>query len=237
MWSYYGSKTNVVDFYPTPKHGRIIEPFAGTARYCLKYFENDILILDKYEVVVNMWKWLQKCSVSDINTLPHFVKPGQSLSDFTFDCDEAKHLIGFLIGFGMEKPRKTASVKRMTMRPNHVNFSLNRIAKNLWKIRHWDIRLGDYTEIENQKATWFIDPPYQFGGHCYQHSNKKIDFQSLAEWCRSQVGQVIVCENMQADWMEFKPMIQHKGVRGMQKEAIWSNEFTNYDIVQTTLSF
>lgn len=232
MWTYYGSKTNVIDDYPKPKFDRIIEPFAGTARYALKYFEKDILIMDKYEVVIGIWKWLQKCSEADIKRLPHFVKPGQSLSDFTFDCDEAKNLMGFLIVFGMEKPRKTASVKRMTMRPNHVNFSLNRIAKNIFKIRHWDIRLGCYTEIENQKATWFVDPPYQIGGHCYVHSNKKIDFKSLNDWCRTREGQVIVCENTQADWMDFKPMRLHKGVRGMQKEAIWSNEKTNYDNVQ-----
>lgn len=232
MWSYYGSKTNVVDFYPKPKHGRIIEPFA---RYSLKYFENDILLIDKYELLVNIWKWLQQCSVGDVAALPHFVKPGQALSDFTFDCDEAKHLIGFLIGFGMERPRKTASVKRMTMRPNHVNYSLNRIAKNLWKIKHWDIRVGDYSDIENQQATWFVDPPYEFGGHCYQHPNKNINYPHLASWCEEREGQVIVCENTQATWMDFKPMMEHKGSKGMQKEAIWTNEVTHYDAVQTKI--
>lgn len=54
MWSYYGAKTNVINFYPRPKHDKIIEPFAGTARYALKYFDRDILLVDKYEVITKI---------------------------------------------------------------------------------------------------------------------------------------------------------------------------------------
>lgn len=163
------------------------------------------------------------------------MKAGQSLDDFIFDCPEAKNLLGFLIGYGMERPRITASVKRLTIRPNHINFALNKIANNLFKIKHWEIRLGCYSEIENQRATWFIDPPYQFGGHCYVHSNKKINFDLLNKWVRTREGQIIVCENYKATWMDFKPMRLQKGIRGMQKEVIWSNETTDFDNIQTTL--
>lgn len=51
MWSYYGAKTNLVGYYPKPKYDRIIEPFAGSARYALKYFDRDILLIDKYPVM------------------------------------------------------------------------------------------------------------------------------------------------------------------------------------------
>ena len=37
------------------------------------------------------------------------------------------------------------------------------IAQNLNKIKHWEIRKDDYRNIENEDATWFIDPPYQHG--------------------------------------------------------------------------
>lgn len=47
MFSYYGSKSKVVDLYPSPKFGKIIEPFAGSARYSLKYFDRDVLLVDK----------------------------------------------------------------------------------------------------------------------------------------------------------------------------------------------
>jgi hypothetical protein len=235
MWTYFGAKTNVVDYYPRPLHDKIIEPFAGTARYALKYFDRDVLLVDKFDIVVRVWKWLQLCSIGDIERLPHHVEPGQSLDDFTLDCQEAKWLLGFLVGFGMERPRKTASVKRMTMRPNHVNFSLNRISKNLFKIKHWEIVQGDYLDLENERATWFVDPPYQVGGHVYVESNRNIDFTALGRWCRSRDGQVIVCENTQADWLDFSPMTTHKGAHGMQKEAIWSNVPHGYELRQAAL--
>ncbi len=59
MWSYYGAKTSIVDYYPKPKFDKIIEPFAGTARYALKYFDRDVLLVDKYDVIVKIWRWLQ----------------------------------------------------------------------------------------------------------------------------------------------------------------------------------
>ena len=50
MFSYYGSKSKLVDYYPPPKFDKIIEPFAGSARYSLKYWQNDILLIDKYKL-------------------------------------------------------------------------------------------------------------------------------------------------------------------------------------------
>lgn len=235
MWSYYGSKANVVDLYPKPKHGKVIEPFAGSARYSLKYFENDVLLVDKYEVIVKIWKWLQLCSEKDVLSLPRRLMPGQTLNDFTFDCEEAKLLMGFLIKKAIERPCIKPTEWVTVQRPNFTNYSLQRIAKNLFKIKHWEIRHGSYDEIENQTATWFVDPPYQFGGHAYVMSNKKINFSELGEWCKSRNGQVIVCETMKAEWMDFKPLVQQRGSKGAQKEAIWTNHKSNYDNVQGDL--
>ena len=75
MWSYYGSKANIVHAYPKPVFDKIIEPFAGSARYALRHFEKDVLLVDKYEVIVKIWKWLQTCSEGDILGLPHKFKP------------------------------------------------------------------------------------------------------------------------------------------------------------------
>lgn len=235
MWSYYGAKTNIVQHYPKPKHDRIIEPFAGSARYALEYFDRDVLLVDKYEVIVKIWKWLQKCSSSDVLGLPRKLEKGQTLDDFTFDCEEAKMLMGFLIKKGVERPAKKPTDWVTTHRPNFTNFSLKRISANLYKIKHWQIECADYRAIGNHKATWFIDPPYQFGGHSYVMSNKKIDFESLSEWCKGRNGQVIVCENTKADWMPFKPMISQKGSAKRTTEAIWSNHSTVFDNEQLKL--
>ena len=133
-----------------------------------------------------------------------------------------KLFIGFTIGFGFYEPRKKVS-PALTYRPNRQNFTLKSIASQLWKIKHWEIRLGTFEEIDNVEATWFIDPPYQFGGHAYKHSNKNIDFKILAEWCIDRKGQVIVCENTKATWMNFSPMVHQDVLTGKHEEAIWTN--------------
>lgn len=235
MWSYYGAKTNIIDLYPAPKFDRIIEPFAGTARYALKYFDKDILIVDKYDVIIKIWKWLQLCSPDDIRKLPRF-KTGENINEFKYDCEEQRLLVGFLVGFGFQKPRQTAT-PRLRNRPGAMNYTINRIADQLWKIKHWNIKLGSFEEIPNQEATWFIDPPYQTGGHYYVHGNKKIDYNILGTWCKSRKGQSIVCENGRAYWLPFKSMISNWTNNGKQNELIWSNYKTEYDNEQLQMQF
>lgn len=227
MWKYFGSKGTIIQYYPKPQFDKIIEPFAGTARYALRYFDRDVLLVDKYELLINIWKWLQKCSPGDIRKLPR-LKMGENIDDFNFDCEEAKNLVGFTIGFMTSTPRKTGTIK-LKERPNFANFTLTKIEKSLYKIRHWQIECMSYDEIENQKATWFIDPPYLAGGENYVHSNKDIDYCHLANWCKSRKGQSIVCETEPANWLPFKPMRRHKTRNGFQYELIWSNMPTEFD--------
>ncbi len=230
MFSYYGSKSKIVDYYPRPKHTKIIEPFAGSARYSLKYWQNDVLLVDKYEVVYSVWKYLQQASKTDILGLPK-MKQGDNVNDFDISQVE-KDFIGFLICRGMESPRKNVSSF-----VGDISNKLNEIANDVYKIKHWKIIHGSYEDLENVEATWFIDPPYQFGGEHYIESTKNIDFKKLAEWCKTRNGQVIVCENTKATWLPFKPMKEMYGSRYKTTEAIWSNHKTNYDAVQQSLQF
>jgi hypothetical protein len=234
MWSYYGAKTNIIDLYPKQKHDLIIEPFAGTARYALKYFDRNVLLVDKYDVIVDIWKYLQECSVKDVLETPRF-KFGERFDTHKFDCTAQMNFTSFVHGCGDSKPRTIPTKRKTIDRPNHVNFTLKRISENLHKIRHWKIELGEYENIPNQTATWFIDPPYQFGGEAYAFSNKKIDYKKLANWCVSRPGQIIVCENIKANWLNFKPIIQQRGSIKKGTETIWSNMQTDYDNVQTSL--
>lgn len=231
MWTYYGSKGNLINYYPPPKHNKIIEPFAGTARYALKYFDHDILLVDKYEVIVKIWRWLQKCSEKDILGLPR-LKEGDKVADFGL-CEEAEYLMGFFAGKSIATPNKTATSRATTQRPNHINYHLKRIASSLYKIRHWEIRHGSYEEIENHNATYFVDSPYQFGGYVYKES--EVDFSYPAQWCQSRNGQVIVCENTKANWLPFLPMKTQRGSVHTTTEAIWSNIPTQYEVQQKVL--
>jgi site-specific DNA-adenine methylase len=224
MFSYYGSKSKIVGCYPTPKFGKIIEPFAGSARYSLKYFDRDILLVDKYEVIVRIWKWLQEASERDIMSLPE-PKLKETIDRKDFDCIEQAWLMGFLVQQGVNAPRLTVS----KYAENGIRTQKKNIAQQLYKIKHWEIRLDDYENIKNESATWFIDPPYQFGGEYYVKSNKEINYERLADWCKRREGQTIVCENSKASWLPFRQMAKLTGSKHTTTEVIWSNQQTEYD--------
>ena len=227
MWSYYGRKTKVVQYYPSPKYGKIIEPFAGTGVYSL-YEDNwkkDILLIDKYDVVIKVWHYLQQATKEDIMSLPD-MQYHDNVDIHTQLSEEEKWLIGFCINGGSAQPKKT------TMKFNTWNRTKPWIADNVHKIKHWVIRQDDFHNLANEEATWFIDPPYQVGGIYYRHSNKFIDFKELAEWCKSRNGQVIVCENTKADWLDFIPMKRMKGALHTTTEAIWTNDMIKLPIIE-----
>ena len=227
MFSYYGSKSKIVGVYPPPKFDRIIEPFAGSARYALKYYKKDVLLIDKYDVITDIWTYLINATEKDILNLPKMVK-GDNVDNFNLTKAE-KQLIGFCINGGSSRPKKTVQEY------NTWETARIEISKNVEKIKHWQIVKDDYINLENIEATWFIDPPYMFGGEYYRHSTKNIDFNKLGEWCKSRNGQVIVCENTKADWLPFKPMVSMQGMMHKTTEAIWSNSPTAFDNVQTKL--
>lgn len=229
MFPYYGSKSIIARIYPKPVHGLIIEPFAGSARYSLQYFDRDVILIDKYETVVRIWKWLQQCSEGDILGLPK-LKLGDDIRVLNVSEDE-KLFLGMLAGVSGTSPR--FKVSPFAAIQNGRKNQLRRIARQLFKIRHWKIEHGDFKDIENQSATWFIDPPYQFGGNGYVCS--KVDYSFLADWSKSRLGQVIVCENTKADWMQFSPMAKMRGAMSTTTEAIWTNQPTCYNSRQAAL--
>ncbi len=227
MFSYYGSKSKIVDVYPPPKFDRIIEPFCGAAKYSLRYFNNDVVIIDKYKVIIDVWLYLQEASIKDIISLPD-VEYGDDLRKYNLSEVE-KNFIAFVSCGGISVPQY-----KIGKFGNFMNSKV-KISKELFKIRHWTILHGDYNDLENKKATWFVDPPYQFGGHKYKESNKKLDFEKLSTWCKNRNGQVIVCENTKAQWLDFKPMVTMQGQMFQTTEAIWSNLPTNFDNEQLNL--
>jgi hypothetical protein len=220
MWGYYGSKSNIVSKYPNPKYYRIIEPFAGTAQYALKNYNNDITINEKDVIVYRLWKWLQDCRPNDILTLPK-LKVGENVDNFKWECDEAKWLVGFIIVGAATQPKKTASIWKTEIRPNTQRYKLKLIANNLFKIKEWEILNMDYTELKNEEATWFIDPPYQVGGQYYRYGSKKINYPALSEWCKDRIGQLIVCENQNGTWLPFKPLCKNHGNKKETMECVY----------------
>lgn len=218
MWSYYGRKRKIISHYPSPdEYGVIIEPFAGTASYAYNYWDREVLLYEKYDKVCRIWWYLQQAKPEDILNLPD-VGNGESLHKHTQLCDEERWLIGYSINNGSAIPKHTSGKLRF----NSWFRDKNRIARDLHKIRHWQIFNEDYTCAPDISATWFIDPPYQYNKYPYGYAPKP-DYKALAEWCYGRMGQVIVCDNSDADWLPFKPLIQMKGQRTTRMECIWTN--------------
>lgn len=230
MWSYYGCKYKISGIYPYPIHDKIIEPFAGAGSYSLRYFERDITLVDKSNMVINVWKYLQQCSINDIKGLPIYPR-GHRLLREDFDCDGQYDLMRFIIAQASYGGNNIVSKWGALRFKNNIR----KILLNHHKIKHWNFICGDYIDLPNETATWFIDAPYFKGGHKYPQSNKKIDFMELSHWCKSRSGQVIVCENISATWLPFDPIKDIQGVAHKTTEAMWTNFQTRYNNPQTAL--
>jgi hypothetical protein len=219
MWSYYGTKKKLAKYYPKPQYDTIIEPFCGAAQYSLfeNNWEKNVYLIDKYQVIIDIWKYLINASPKDILSLPD-LQEGDNVDDFSSLCKEEKMLIGFCINPASAQPKKTSRER------SRWNKNKTEIANNLYKIKHWKVKCDEYYNVKNTKATWFIDPPYQYGGIYYRINNKNIDYNNLSTWCKERNGQIIVCENTKADWMDFKPLVKLNGQLHETTESIYYKE-------------
>lgn len=225
MFSYYGSKSKIASLYPAPQYRTIIEPFAGGAFYSLLHRDRNVILNDKNSVISGIWDFLINIAKREDILANRDFHLGQNISELQVPKPH-RDLIGFCINRGSTAPRNIVPKWscQVKSRPNWAStpyFRLTEIAENLESIKHFKITNRSYEELDDVEATWFIDPPYQYGGEHYVEN--KIDFGKLAEWCRSRKGQVIVCENDKADWLDFKSLINIQGQSRKTTECIWTN--------------
>ena len=168
-------------------------------------------------MIVGIWEYLINASEKDINDL----RDEEGKVPLWLTKPE-RDLLGFICFSGSERPRKSFS--KWALRQNELEKHKKRIINLLPKIRHWKVMLGSYEDIDNEVATWFIDPPYQNAGKRYICSSKNIDFNRLGNWCREREGQVIVCENDGADWLDFKPLCSYRGGKKDSLEVMWEKK-------------
>lgn len=219
--SYFGSKWRLARKYPRPRHARLVEPFAGGANYALLYHDLDVVLCDTYEPIVQAWDYLIRATPSEILALPDVV----DTLDATPMPEEAKRLAAWWLNKATTTPQNKMSA--WGRQPEHayqfwgpeIRARLAHIAAH---IKHWQIHHCAYWQVGNDEATWFVDPPYQDQGRRYAHSF--ADFDTLAQWCASRQGQVIVCEQEGADWLPFEPFAPCKGTSRNSVEVIWTND-------------
>lgn len=217
MFSYYGSKSRIQQWYPLPQYDLIIEPFAGSAKYSCEHHEKQVWLNDVYSDVYDTWKWLiEHATKDDLEELIAHCYKGNDRRKLNL-VNGKSLFYAWMLNQGSASPRYQVT----DFAENSSRGMLRKVQKSLHTIKHWQITNLDYRELPDVEATWFIDPPYQFGGEHYVHSNREIDFAELAEWCKSRKGQVIVCENNKANWLPFKLFMPSQGRIGLQWEMIY----------------
>jgi len=230
FFSYYGAKWRIAAKCPAPQYDKIIEPFAGSAGYSVRYGSSLVDLYDISPSISRIWQGLINTSAEEILNLP--IDNFELISELDLPkwcCD----LIGYWIAKGREYPAKSWSAWGRQFRGGDAarvwGWKVReRIASQIAMIQGWSFSPSSYELISNQRATWFIDPPYQ--GECgRRYECSDIDYSHLADWCLSRKGQVIVCEAEGAKWLPFKTLGAFQGTNStnrarISKEVIFTQE-------------
>jgi hypothetical protein len=225
FFGYFGSKWKLARVYPDPAHELLIEPFAGSAGYSLRYPTKNVVLIEKNPRIAELWKYLIRVPEQTILALPD-----------TLDacaCDAERTLIGMWWAKAPTAPRTSQS--SWCRNPVYAGSSWwgpkirERIANQLSAIRHWTCHCMSYQDLPDDiTATWFVDPPYQIAGSSYPCGPRDIDYTALGVWCKSRRGQTIVCEAVGASWLPFAALhcIKTRRINSKSKhqEAIWVSE-------------
>lgn len=212
-FSYYGGKSKVVNRYPAPIYPLIIEPFGGAAAYSWRHrLDRDVWVNDIDSITIDIWKFLQSADVyADLDALPLRIPKGKVLDEvIPVRCHAGlEYLIRAEMSRGtqgrLDVPSRATAFGALYYWPRlALKFKMVAAAVAEWRITH-----RSYLRIPNQPATWFIDPPYNnAAGQRYRHSD--LNYEQLADWCVSRLGQVIVCENAGATWLPFRPLVEER---------------------------
>jgi len=228
FFGFYGGKwRDTLKHYPAPRHKVIVEPFAGSAGFSVRYADREVVLCEKDPVIAGVWEYLIKVKASEIRAIGD-VPPDGCVDDLHLS-EEASALVGMWMNRGAARPRKRPSKwMREKIRPGSFwgDRVRNTIATQVGSIRHWRVYRCSYEDCPIVgPATWFVDPPYQMAGKHYAFGSDGISFPALAEWCRSRKGQVLVCENEGADWLPFRHLAHVKTTRRgrTSTEVFWTN--------------
>jgi site-specific DNA-adenine methylase len=226
MFYYYGAKNTLSRYYPSPQYQTIVEPFGGSAAYSCYHLSKDenlrAIICEKNPEVCDAWEWLMGCSEQDVIDYPT-PEIGEQAFDFLIKTCSASNASA-----KCKSMKFTDRVKRVFEIQKRKILKLLPIRDRITFIR------GDFRDLDNYEATWFIDPPYQVvsanpktifpagDGYAFDCGASRLDFGELANYCKSRNGQVIVCEKNGATWMDFQPFHQNKtSLNNIYKEVIW----------------
>lgn len=221
FFPFYGSKWNAARYYPPPAHGRVIEPFAGSAGYATFYGATSVTLIDRDPIIAGVWSFLMRASAREILALPEITEAGDSVDNYALH-QEARWLIGFWLNRGSAQPKRTRTAYSARLDRSQLNWGARakaRIAAQLDRLSGWSVICGNYDAAPDHTATWFVDPPYQDKGRFYRVPF--ADHGALGQWCRSRSGLLIACEGPGATWLPFQPMGSFKSSGGRAEESVF----------------
>ena len=253
LFPYYGSKHRGAKHYGPPRRDEVVEPFAGSAAYSLYWNVRRVALYDLSEPVCAAWHWLINCSEADVLALPDVFRSDEEWLELPLGprqivywwcryarCDVGTSLPKSYLDFTRDR-RVTGRFESFVRynRTKGQTYPIDRLADRVFwgprrkrriieqkpMISEWTVEQADYRSIPLVEAHWHVDPPYQGKpGRGYIHN--KIDFDALADWCRSLPGAVDVCENLGAEWLPFEPLYDSRnaGNRNSSREVVWRKD-------------
>lgn len=211
LFKWFGSKWLSSKTLPVPLHETIIEPFAGSAGYSLRYASRKVIIAEKDPYIYALWKWLIQTGVRNGE---------QFIRDIPVNISVGTDIRNLGLGYGqqllLKSWQRTNNVGSCwTISPwgnSPGQWTANtraRVAEEVQAIKHWQV-YQDASELFDlkQEATWFIDPPYEYN---YKYKSLVLDYTTLGERITRLNGQKIVCEAVcpktgkVPEWLDFKP--------------------------------
>lgn len=214
-FTYYGGKKGSAHRYPPPAYSTIVEPFAGSAGYALKWAtpSTRVILVERDPMLCDVWRHLLADDAAQwLADTPAHVVEGET----------APPIVMLTTGHAY-RGRVTQRIAR------DWSSARRRLIAAVPRIRGWELIEGDYTDAPDVRATWFVDPPYarkpdgRDPGGAYRYDGSAIDYATLGEWCRARRGQVIVCEQEGATWLPFRPLfVQHAQSGQPRVEVVWT---------------
>lgn len=209
LFKWFGSKWSASKHYPEPRHGVIVEPFAGSAGYSLRHHEKDVILAENNVHILALWRWLvNEAAEGDIRDIPINIPEGTDIRTLGLSDGQA------LLLKTWQRTNNVGdcwTVSSWGNKPGQwTENTRNRVAGEHHLVKHWHVTDDAFLLMKtaDRACTWFIDPPYQ---HNYQYRSAPVDHAELARIVGGLDGQIIACEaacpktGRLPDWLPFEP--------------------------------
>lgn len=90
LFKWFGSKWSASRLYPAPLHDTIVEPFAGSAGYSLRYATRHVRLWESNFQLVALWDWLIHEATEDlIRSIPIDIPVGTDIRALQLTAGQA----------------------------------------------------------------------------------------------------------------------------------------------------